>query len=368
MDFKFNMPVELIFGTGVIKKNTCKFNLGKKALIVTGKNSARLSGALEDVTFALDSEGIDYCIFDDVINNPTIENVSLGTSFGKKNKADFVIAIGGGSPMDAAKAISALMTNDIEPIDLINGISLKKSLPIIAVPTTSGTGSEVTPYSVLTVPSLKTKKSFSSHSSFPVTAFADPSYTYTMPWEVTVDTAFDAFSHLLESYLSIRSTPMNDSIAVEGIKQFAKCMGGIANKKIDESIRRLLMYSSCLGGIAIAHTGTTVIHAMGYSLTFFKGFSHGRANAMIISEYLAFNMESEPEKIQNVLKILGLDNISEVDDFFNIGTMEKPALTKEEIELFTQLAIGQGSVKSNSRKVESKDISVMYHRIFGGAK
>ena len=167
MEFKFSMPAELIFGTGVIRKNTHKLKLGEKALIVTGKNSARLSGALDDVLFALEQEDTEYCIFDKVVNNPTLENVSAGAVFGKTNGADFVIAIGGGSPMDAAKAIAALMTNDVEPIELIGNIPKNKSMPIIAIPTTSGTGSEVTPYSVLTVPSMKTKKSFYSPTSFP---------------------------------------------------------------------------------------------------------------------------------------------------------------------------------------------------------
>ncbi|MBN1623704.1 MAG: iron-containing alcohol dehydrogenase [Clostridia bacterium] len=368
MDFNFNMPVELVFGTGIIRNNTGKFKLGQKALVVTGRNSAKLSGALNDVVFALDHEAIEYCIFDNVINNPTMENVAEGTAFGKKNKADFVIAIGGGSPMDAAKAIAALMTNDIDPIDLIGNIPTNKSLPLIAIPTTSGTGSEVTPYSVLTVPSMNTKKSFFSPSSFPVVAFADPSYTKSLTREITLDTAFDAFSHLLESYLSLKSTPLNDVVAIEGIKAFASCMKALADDEVDDRIRSLLMYASCLGGIAITHTGTTLIHAMGYSLTYFKGLSHGRANTMLMGEYLGFNMEHEPEKIQNVLDILGFKSIIEADDFFNLGTDEKPNLTVEEINMYTQLAMGQRNVKLNPRKVIAEDIKGMYQRIFGGAK
>lgn len=128
------------------------------------------------------------------------------------------------------------------------------------------------------------------------------------------------------------------------------------------------MYASCLGGIAITHTGTTMIHAMVYSLTYFKGFSHARANAMLLGEYLGFNIGHEPEKIQNVLDTLGFESILEVNDFFNTGTFEKPSLTEEEINLFTQLAMGRRNVKSNPRKVNAEDIKGMYQRIFGGAK
>ncbi|HPQ47867.1 MAG TPA: iron-containing alcohol dehydrogenase family protein [Clostridia bacterium] len=368
MQFRFNMPVELIFGTGVIKENTRRFNMGKKALLVTGRSSAKLSGALDDVIYALGQEGIDYCIFDKVENNPTTENVSDGAAFGKAGKADFIVAIGGGSPLDAAKAIAALMTNDMDPEDLVRGVPKNKSLPMIAVPTTSGTGSEVTPYSILTIHSMKTKKNFQSPSSFPIVAFADPAYTRTLSYEITLDTAFDAFTHLMESYLSKRSTPFNDSIAMEGMKAFAKCMDALRNNHIDETVRELLMYASCLGGIAITHTGTTVLHAMGYSLTYFRGYSHGRANAMLIGEYLSFNQKAVPEKIRNIMGILGFEDMEEVEIFFDTGITARPVIAKNDIIMYAKLAMGQGSVAQNPRMVDEEDIIGMYQNKFGGAR
>lgn len=368
MEFRFNMPVELLFGTGVIKENTGKFRLGKKALIVTGKNSARLSGALTDVVFALSEENIEYCLFDKVGSNPDLDTVSSGSEYGRNENVDFVIAIGGGSPMDAAKAISALITNDIEPVELIGRVPENSLMPMIAIPTTSGTGSELTPYSILTVPSMRTKKNFYSPTSFPRISFADPSYTYSLPYNITVDTAFDAFSHLLESYLSVRSTALNDSIITEGMKAFAKCMKPLVEGNIDDEIRELLMYASCLAGIAITHTGTTVVHAMGYSLTYFRGYSHGRANAMLMGEYLRFNEQVSKDKIEQVLDILGFEGIDEFDEYFSSGDYKKPLLTEEECKTFTELAMDQGSVRLNPRTVKDKDIKDMYHRVFGGTK
>lgn len=366
MKFKFNMPVQLKFGTGIIKDNSEDFRLGKKALIVTGENSARVSGALGDVLDVLGANGTEYEIFDQVINNPSLDNVADGAAVGIKSGADFVIAIGGGSPLDAAKGIAALCTNDNEPIDLIEKKLKKPFLPIIAIPTTSGTGSEVTPYSVLTVPSLKTKRSFVSQWNFPLVAFADPSYTLSLPYSVTVDTAFDAFSHLLESYCSLRSTPFNDSIAIEGIKAFAECMKNIAEESITYDIREKLMYASCLGGIAISHTGTTLMHAMGYSLTYFKGISHGRANAMIIAEYLKQNSKVIKQKTDNILNILGFGSFDEADEYFSLGLLEKPCLSDEECKMFAGLAVKQGAVKLNPLFVSEYDIYLLYKKIFGG--
>ncbi len=367
MIFEFNMPVNLMFGNGVIKKNSEKFKLGKKALIVTGRNSARLSGAFDDISDVLFASGIEYVLFDKIVSNPNLAIVAEGTKFAKENNVDFIIAVGGGSPLDAAKAIAALYTNDIESIDLILKKLEKPSLPIIAVPTTSGTGSEVTQYSVLTIPSMKTKKSFASPWSFPKVAFADPRYTYSLPNGITIDTAFDAFSHLLESYYSKRSTLFNDVIAIEGIEAFAQCMENLKDNEITKTTREKLMYASCLGGITISHTGTTLIHAMGYSLTYFRKFSHGRANAMIMAEYMKFNEASVPEKTKKVLNLLGFSGFDEVEDYFGFGNDKIPVLSDEECKMFATLAMGQGSVKLNPRLVEEDDIYNLYRKIFGGS-
>ncbi|MDX1359285.1 MAG: iron-containing alcohol dehydrogenase, partial [Clostridia bacterium] len=227
-------------------------------------------------------------------------------------------------------------------------------------------GSEVTPYSVLTVPEMRTKKSFASQWAFPKVAFADPAYTESLPYGITLDTAFDAFSHLLESYYSRRSTPLNDAVALEGIKAFAECMDALASGDIDYGIREKLMYASCLGGIAITHTGTTLIHAMGYSLTHLKGYTHGRANAMLTAGYMRFNEKAVPEKSRKVLQLLGLEDFGSVDDYFSLGQDGKPILSDDEISDFTKLAMGQGSVRTNPRTVGEEDAVELYRSIFGG--
>ena len=368
MKFEFNMPVNLKFGTGVIRKNSEDFKLGKKALLVTGKSSAHLSGALDDILYVLDEQNIGYEIFDRVEINPSLQNVADGAELCRETGADFIIAIGGGSPMDAAKGIAALAANDMEPIELLNNKFVNPFLPIIAVPTTSGTGSEVTPYSVLTIPSMKTKRSFTSKWSFPVFAFADPEYTKSLPLSITIDTAFDAFSHLLESYCSRRSTPFNDVIALEGIAAFEKCMDNIESGNITDETRKRLMYASCLGGMAITHTGTTLMHAMGYSLTYFKNYSHGRANALLIGEYLKLVRKEIPEKVATVLSVLGLNDYDEADNYFALGMGEYPVLTDDECKQFASLAATQGSVRQTRADISEKDIYDLYKQKFGGGQ
>jgi len=367
MEFNFNIPVQVFYGNNSIENNKNLFKqFGNKAVIVTGKTSGIKSGALKDVTKLLESINIDYCIYDEIINNPTLENVENGAIFAKKEKATFVIAIGGGSPIDGAKAIAALCTNNINPIDLINTSIKTPSLPIIAIATTAGTGSEVTPYSILTVNKFNTKKNFYSKYSFPKIAFVVPKYTYSLSDKVTIDTAFDAFSHLLESYLSKKSTANSDIFAIEGIKAFSKCINSINNRNFTERVRDNLMYASYLGGIAISHTGTTIVHAMGYSLTYFKNITHGHANSLLIGEYLRYNYDVVNEKIYNVLRILDFSNIAHLEKYLLTNVEAKPNISETEIEKFSALAYEQGSVKNNPKLVTKENIKEIYIKVFKG--
>jgi len=334
-------------------------------LLVTGKNSAKASGAFSDVVEVLEEYGIDYEIYDRVANNPSLENVKEGGEAARKFDADFIIGIGGGSPLDASKAVAVLATNDIEPVDLYKNVFENKPLPIIAIPTTAGTGSEVTPYSILTRDDMKTKKSFGNEDTFPAVAFIDARYTESMSYETTVDTALDAFTHALEGYLGRRSTPVSDILAVEAIRIFGECLENLLNNKFDYDVREKLLYMSMLGGMVISHTGTTIIHGMGYSLTYFKDIPHGRANGMLVREYLKYNYEAAKEKTDNVLRLLKVPSIDAFGEIIDRLIPQKPVLTKEEIELYASLAMKQNSTLSNARTVVKEDMEEIFKNTFG---
>lgn len=234
-DFSFFMPTRIIYGAGSIKAEAESLVLGKKALIVTGRKSAKASGALDDVLAALST---DYVIFDQVENNPRVDTTVRGGKLARDSGCDFVIAIGGGSPLDAAKAIAVLAVNDVEPLTLYTDGWSNKALPIAAVPTTAGTGSEVTQYAVLTIDEEETKKGLRGPDLFPTKAFLDPKYTQSLPLDVTVDTAVDALSHLVEGYLSNRASPMSCS---RGVKD----MGSVQN-----SARTRKSYGFCARALA----------------------------------------------------------------------------------------------------------------------
>lgn len=357
MQFKFHLGTKVLFGKDCIKLNKSEFlKYGKKAVIVTGKSSGKSSGALNDVVAALEENEIQYLIYDNVENNPTLENVKEGGLAAASFNAGFVIGIGGGSPLDAAKAIAVLAVNSIEPLELYKNEFTKVPLPIIAIPTTAGTGSEVTPYSILTRSDLETKMSFGNDDTFPKVAFMDASYTESMPYNVTVNTAVDALSHAMEGYLSKRSTPASDLFAVESMKIFGECIENLIQDKFDFDVREKLLYMAILGGMVISHTGTTVVHGMGYSLTYFKDIPHGMANGLLLAEYLKFNYDFSKEKIDNVLQYLKVNDFDEFDMKMRKMMPSVITLSHEELNRYAAITMKQRSTGYNIKPVTEDDI------------
>ncbi len=312
-EFSFFMPTKIVFGQDVVKKAGDGLSLGQKALIVTGRSSARKSGALDDVTSVLKGE---YVIFDQVENNPTGENCLAGAELARQENCDYIIAIGGGSPLDAAKAIAALAVNDKSPLELYGGWE-NRALPIVAIPTTAGTGSEVTQYAVLTLHEQETKKGLRGDDLFPTVAYLDPKYTASLPRQVTIDTAVDALSHLVEGYLSNRATQASDLVALQGIAVWGGVIPALRSGEFSMQDREDLLLASMLGGITIAQTGTTFVHALGYPLTYYHDYPHGRANGMFMASYLEYTHQYAPEKVETVLELLDLPSLEAFRELMN---------------------------------------------------
>jgi alcohol dehydrogenase class IV len=369
MQFKFYVATKVLLGKGCVMENRNEFKkCGKRALIVTGRSSGKASGALDDVAGVLSELGIEYSIFDRVENNPTLENVNEGGQAAREFGADFIVGIGGGSPLDASKGIAVLAVNDIEPIELYSGIYENRPIPIIAIPTTAGTGSEVTPYSVLTRPDKQTKVSFSSEYAFPKVAFLDARYTESLPYHVTVNSAVDFLSHAVEGYLSKRSNEMSDVLAEESIGLFGECIQNLLSKKTDFETREKLLYGSMLAGMVISQTGTTLVHVIGHMLTYFKGIPHGEANGLLMEEYLRFNYGHVKEKIDNVIRLLKLNSIDEFGKIINELIPNNLTLSEEEIELLAALSIDKKGMNFNIKSATSDDLTEMLRKLFGRSK
>ncbi len=347
MDFRYYMPVKTFFGRDCVKKNSAEFkNFGSRALIVTGKHSAEKNGSLADVASALNTAGIPFTHFNRIEPNPTVENVREVSEAARGCGADFIIGIGGGSPLDAAKAAAILAANDITDDDLFNLNFKNMPLKIAAIPTTAGTGSEVTPYSILSYKKISNKRSVASDTLFPAVALLDPHYTVTLSREVTINTAVDALSHAVEGYLAARATDVIKPFAIESITLLGEALPVLVNAEADYETREKLLYASMLAGIVIAHTGTTAVHAMGYPLTYHKNIDHGRANALVMCSYLKFIAPSQ-KRVSHILAAMKLDSIDKLGALIDALLGEKETISDDEIELFTETAI-QGKNIANT--------------------
>lgn len=294
MNFNFHFPTRLIAGEGCLAANAGLLAQGRHAMIVTGRSSARRSGVLDDLLPLLDAAGIAYTLFDEITENPPMMTCYAGGRRACAVGADFVIGIGGGSPLDAAKAIAAYAANpDIAPEEIYDAEKrTAPSLPILAIPTTAGTGSEANPYSIITLPDGQRKKTFTSPASWPKYSFLDPRYTASLPVSATVSCALDAFAHAIESYLSPKSTVVSEQMALFAAAQIWPILAARPSEYTPE-MREALLYAATAAGIAISITGTGFPHPMGYSITLLDGIPHGRACAVFGGDYIRCNARTE---------------------------------------------------------------------------
>lgn len=294
MNFDFYFPTEIITGQNCVKEQFNKISsLGKKALIVTGKNGARQSGALGHVTEGFNSLNMPYTVFDGVGANPTVEMCEKAREKGKD--CDFVVAIGGGSAMDAAKAIAVICAHPELPANSMYDKTLS-ALPLVCIGTTAGTGSEADCSAVITAEN-GTKKSFTNPAVFPVYSFCDPSYTLSLSYRQTVATALDAFCHATESLFSTKITGFSEIYskrAIELIFPYLKKMAENTFDPRDFTARESLLYGSVLAGRAICFAGTGYTHPAGYPFTEKMGLPHGAACALFSADFLKRTGVSRP--------------------------------------------------------------------------
>ncbi len=352
-------PTQIIFGEHVAQEfDYTRF--GRRALIVCGARSARLCGALDEVRATLETQRISFTIFDRVENNPRVETCFLAGKLAREEQVDFIIGIGGGSPLDAAKAIAAFATNDCKTAESIYDSTVESALPVIAIGTTAGTGSEVTQYAVLTVQTASTKKTVKSPALFPKVALLDPRYTFTLPQRLTVATAVDAISHCIEGYCSVRASSYTDAIALRAMRMLANALRKLESGILDDEVREDLLQASTMAGLVIAQTGTGFAHVLGYMLTFFEGFQHGEANAQFLADFVAAMGIARPDKERAILHALGLSSIDEMRAWLRSLIPSRPHLTHEKVLQFAHISEMSASLKNSVYVIGSDEIYAFY--------
>jgi len=361
LEFQYYMPTKVLLGENVVINNSELFSkLGAKAFIITGKSSSKKNGSLEDVIKALNKYNISYCIFDEVEENPSLETVEKASAMGRIEGVDFIIGIGGGSPIDSSKAIGVLVKNkDCNVEDLFSKTKLS-SLPIVALPTTAGTGTEVTHYAIFTDHKLKTKRNF-GQQVFPEIALLDAKYLNSTSDNVTINTAIDALSHLIEGYLSAKANILGDTFSEKGLQLFSECLDALRDRNFSSEVREKLLLASTLGGVVIAQAGTSLPHGMGYPLTYFNGIPHGRANGLILKAYL--ELCSKMDKLVKILSILKFKDIDEFGNYIEGLIGKETSVSEEQIIDYSKTMISnKDKLKNHSFDVTEEDIFNMYKK------
>ena len=312
-DFSFYMPVNILGGNNSLQVNKSIFSgLGKRCLIVTGKSSAKKSGALDELFAVFNELNIEYAIFDEITENPLTSSCCDGGKIARDFDADFVVGIGGGSPLDASKAVCVYATNPYIINDDIYTASVdNEPLPLVVIGTTSGTGSEVSGVSVLTRENGR-KQSISGKNYYAKYAIADAKYTYSVPYRTTVSTALDALAHAIESMFSPRADFLTEQFALISIRMIYPILekSSISDALPDSTDRDTLYFASLYAGFALNKGGTGFPHGMGYALTEDYNVPHGVACAVFIPQYLDEAEKANPTLFDQVMNAMNSDKKS----------------------------------------------------------
>jgi alcohol dehydrogenase class IV len=309
--FDFHNPVHLVFGQGTfdqIGEHTADY--GAHAMLVTGRSSARESGLLDRAVESLEGAGIDVTVFDRIMPNPTDEIVIEGGELAREENVDVIVAVGGGSPMDAAKAIAIAATHEeplwefLRPEDRRE--ATEATLPIICATTTSGTSSELTPFAVITATEQKMKVGIGSDNHYPKVAIVDPACTLTCPEQVTANTGADVLAHSMEGYFSTEANAMTDLFAEKAIGLVARWLPKAVEDCEDLQAREWMSLANVYAGYVLSNCGASVMHALEHPISaHHPEVAHGAGLAVMFESYARHYWDRDPHKFGRIAQLMG---------------------------------------------------------------
>jgi alcohol dehydrogenase class IV len=380
--FEFATAARILFGEGTLAEVApAAAALGRRALVVTGASSER-AGTL---AAALAAAGVSPIPFP-VSGEPTVELVSRGTEFARAEKCDVVISIGGGSAIDAGKALAAMLGNPGEPLDYLEVVGrgqplLQPSVPYIAVPTTAGTGSEVTRNAVLGSPAHRVKASLRSAGMLARLAVVDPELTLGLPRAVTASTGLDALTQLIEPYVSSRANPMTDGFCVEGIRRIAAALPRVWENGADRQARSDMSWASLLGGLSLANAGLGAVHGFAAPIGGMFPAPHGAVCAAVLPHAMAANVaalrQRAPEsgalrRYEEIARLLtgrpqaaiedGLEWVAALCRRLEIPPLAAYGIGAADVPVLVEKAARASSMKANPIALNSDELSGILER------
>ena len=383
MGNQFIMPGKVVYGEGALESSKALLSsFGKKALIVTDQFMVRL-GNVSLVTKILDELNIDYSVFDGVNSEPTDIIINSGLELYKSENCNFLIAIGGGSPIDAMKAIGAVATNGGSINDYYGKIIDKPAPPMVAVPTTSGTGSEATQFTIITNTQKDIKMLLKGSVLMPDLAIDDPAFTLTAPQSVTAATGLDALCHASEAYTSRKAQPLTDEFALSAIKKIFKYLPVCYNEGQNLKAREQMSLAALEAGIAFNNASVTIIHGMSRPIGALFHVPHGISNAMLMTECFKYVYGGAYNRFADMARAIGAADEKDSDrsaakKFINactklceiceIPTLEEYGINKDEffevMEKMAEDAVASGSPANTIKEINKDDVLTIYKALW----
>lgn len=304
--FRSFLPTRVIFGNYQYKiLGEEARSLGKRALIVTYPVQA-LSDIVQEAVDLLKKSGVELRIFDEVESNPSYHIVNRGGMMAREQDCDFVIGLGGGSAMDTAKGIAVVATENVDIWKIYEGAPITKpTLPMVAVPTTAGTGSEATFFTVISHPELQRKEGFARTEFYPTLSIVDPTLTLELPPRITAETGMDALSHAIEAYYCRMSTPVVDALAMEAIRLVAQNLRRAVYDGKDLQARYNMLLANTLAGMAITQSDSCLAHVIGEAVGAVFNTGHGLTIAICLPATMEYNCMAVPEKFAAISALMG---------------------------------------------------------------
>lgn len=378
-DFSFKVPQDIIFGKGCLQRLPKVLQkAGCDTVYLISDPGLKSVGVVDKVETIIRDAGVFYADYLDVQPNPTVDIVNAALEGYKSSGAKCIVALGGGSPMDVAKAVGILATYggkimDYVGLDKVPG----PTVPLIAIPTTAGTGSEVTASSVITDTETNYKMSVISDNLIPSYALLDPELIMTLPASVAASCGVDAFIHALEAYLSKRSNPFTDTMAEKAMQLIGSNIRQFVAARDNEEAACNMMLGSTFAGIAFASALLGNIHAMSHPVSGFFHVAHGVANSILLPTIIEYNALADNGRYRVIYN--SITNGKKADDSFrpemlteelrklnkDLGipaTLSEVGVTADKIPEMTADAMKSGNILLNPRQTTSKDVEMLYHR------
>lgn len=379
----FYMPQTIISGSGSLSAAGDQLCLGKKALVITGK-VVKEQACTRELLHLLQSKGVEYDVFSDIPGEPTDKMVLAGVTAYLNGGCDYMIAVGGGSPMDLMKAVAVLLKYPGSKLrDFMGKVICGPFVPMVAIPTTAGTGSEATMFTVITDTETDVKMLLKGPKLIPDVAVVDPAFSVSAPQSITANTGLDALTHAVESYTSRLAQPMTDTLALSAVKRIMAFLPRAWRNGNDLEAREQMALAALEAGVCITNASVTIVHGMSRPIGALFHVPHGLSNAMLLPTCLEFALPGALWRFADLGRAIGVASAHQSDEeaaaafltavkelcgICHVPTLEQYGIEKEafftQIDKISKDAVASGSPGNTAREVTEADCAMLYRKLY----